>query len=67
MRWVESHQQAVLLAGSQVGVAQVSGCLENSDDSLHVTAETETVMDHDQHLHNYTQRDGQKVKTDKDE
>lgn len=45
-------QQAEVLSWSQVGVAKVTGSLENSDDTLHVTGEAEAVMSHDQQLHN---------------
>lgn len=45
-------QQAEVLSWSQVGVAKVTGSLENSDDTLHVTGEAEAVMSHDQQLYN---------------
>lgn len=45
-------QQAEVLSWSQVGVAKVTGSLEDSDDTLHVTGEAEAVMSHDQQLHN---------------
>ena len=46
-----AYQQAVVLSGSQVGVAEVTGGLQHSDNPLHVTGETETVVSNDQQLH----------------
>lgn len=47
------YQQTVVLSWGEVGVAEVTGSLEHPDDPLHVTGETETVVGHDQQLHNY--------------
>lgn len=53
-----AHQQAVVPSWSQVGVAEVTGGLEHSHDPLHVAGETETVVRHDQQLHNYRRQKG---------
>lgn len=42
-----------MLSWSEIGVAEVTGGLEHSDNPLHVTGETETVVSHDQQLYNY--------------
>lgn len=51
-RTLRAHQQAVVLSWSQVGVAEMTSSLENSNNSLHVASETETAVSHNQQLHN---------------
>lgn len=46
-----AYQKAEVLSWGQVGVAEVAGGLQHSDDPLDVTGETETVVSHDQQLH----------------
>ena len=45
-----------MLSGGEVGVAEVAGDLQHSDDPLHVTGEAEAVVSHDQQLHNCRER-----------
>lgn len=42
-----------MFSRGKVGVAEVTGGLEHSDNPLHVTGEAETVVSHDQQLYNY--------------
>lgn len=52
-RTVATHQQAEVLSWGEVGVADVTGGLEDSDDALHVAGEAEAVVGNDQQLHDY--------------
>lgn len=47
------HQQPISLPMGQMCVAEMSGCLQDLDDALHVTGETEAVMCQDKQLHSY--------------
>lgn len=48
-----SYQEAVVLPRGQMGVANVAGDLQDSDDALHVAGEAEAVVGDDQKLHDW--------------
>lgn len=54
-----THQQAEVLSRGEVGVADVTGGLQDSDDALHVAGEAEAVVGNDQQLHDYGKETGE--------
>lgn len=53
LAFVWSYQEAVELPRGQMGVANVAGDLQDSDDALHVAGEAEAVVGDDQELHDW--------------
>lgn len=50
---MSTYQQDVVMPRSQVGVANVAGDLQDSDDALHVAGEAKAVVGNNQNLHDW--------------